>query len=223
MRGILLDLDDTLLDDRSATRSALSAFLVVHRSAWDDESEEQALLRWRDISNHHWQRFEDGETTFVDQRRARVRDFLRRSLTDGEADYALEPYRRAYEASWTLVSECHSFIEQTANIPKVIVTNGERTQQQRKIHATGLHHHVVGVVTPMDCGHWKPRPEIFLAALGMLKLDAHQCLMIGDDPIRDIEPARQLGMKCFQVQPDDSRRGLLGAIQQLGTSFNHGG
>ena len=45
MRGILLDLDDTLLDDRTATRNALSAFLVAHRPAWKNESEEEALLR----------------------------------------------------------------------------------------------------------------------------------------------------------------------------------
>jgi len=219
MRGILLDLDDTLLDDRTATRNALSAFLVAHRPAWKNESEEEALLRWRSISSVHWRRFEEGKISFHDQRRARVRDFLGRTFTDAEADLAFEPYRITYESSWSLVPDCKAFIALTAHIPKVIITNGDRGQQLSKVQSTGLNEHVVGVVTPMDCGHWKPRPEIFLAALALLKLDPDQCLMIGDDPVRDIQPSTLLGMRSFQVEPGNPRKGLLSAVQQPGVSF----
>lgn len=219
MRGILLDLDDTLLDDRTATRVALSTFLSAHRLAWADESEAEALQRWRDIASVHWQRFEKGEISFHNQRRARVREFLRYSCSDAEADAAFEPYLIAYEASWSLVSDCQAFLESTKNIPKVIITNGERGQQLHKIQATGLDKHVIGVITPMDCGHWKPRPEIFLAALALLNLDPEQCLMIGDDPVRDIHPAKLLGMRCFQVEPGNPSKGLLSAIRQSGITF----
>ena len=212
MRGIVVDLDDTLLDERAATRSALEAFLTVTRSAWQAESEAQALARWRKLSADHWLRFEQGHISFEDQRRARVREFLRIELSDSEADRAFEPYRTAYEASWSLFPECQAFLKRTASIPKVIVTNGERSQQLRKVKATGLLEHVLGVVTPMDCGHWKPRPEIFLAALAILQLSPGECLMIGDDAVRDIEPAMRLGMKCFQVQYGNPYRSLLQAV-----------
>jgi putative hydrolase of the HAD superfamily len=210
MRAILLDLDDTLLDDRSATRAALDAFLSFHQSS--SHSREQLLASWRSIAVRHWLRYETGEITFAEQRRCRVREFLARPLSDEEADAAFLPYRTAYEQSWRLLPGVPEFLDRTKHIPKVIITNGERDQQVRKVEATGLLHHVVGVVTPSDCGHWKPHPNIFLAGIAMLRVNAHECLMIGDDVTRDIEPARRLGMRCFLVEAGREDRNLSNLI-----------
>jgi putative hydrolase of the HAD superfamily len=163
----------------------------------------------------HWRRFEEGQISFHDQRRARVREFLALPFSDIEADLAFEPYRAAYEASWSLVTECRLFLERTANIPKVIVTNGDKAQQMSKVRVTGLHQHVVGVVTPEDCGFWKPHYEIFLAALSLLRQSPEHCLMIGDDWVRDIQPALQLGMQCFQVESGNPVMGLSSAIESV--------
>lgn len=201
IQGILIDLDDTLLDDRHATRLAFSAFVSAHQASLPTQSDSEALASWRRLMAFHWQRYEQGQCGFLDQRRARVRGFLQQPLSDQQADLAFEPYRLAYEAAWTLVPEAREFLERSLKVPKVIVTNGERSQQLRKLQACGLLPHIVGMVTPMDCGHWKPRPEIFLAGLTMLGLEASQCLMIGDDPVRDIEPATRLHIKTFLVDP----------------------
>ena len=206
MRGILLDLDDTLIDDRSATRAGLEAFLVAHEL--DQEGREEHLVAWRAIAARHWLRYETGEVSYLEQRRCRVRDFLGRQLSDEEADEAFLPYASAYERSWKLIPGVAEFLERTRHIPKVIITNGERNQQLRKVRATGLLEHVVGVVTPFDCGHWKPHPNIFLAGLTMLGAAAAECLMVGDDLVRDIEPARKLGMRCFIVETGHEHRDI---------------
>ncbi|MEQ1601885.1 MAG: HAD family hydrolase [Methylophilaceae bacterium] len=210
--GLLLDLDDTLLDERSATRTALLAFLAAHLSSWEGESEAEALQRWRLISATHWFRYENGEISFHEQRRARIRDFLALPLSAIEADIAFESYLTAYESSWSMVPECLAFLGKTAEIPKVIITNGDKAQQLNKIQMTGLREHVVGVVTPEDCGYWKPHPETFHAALALLRLKPEQCLMIGDDWVRDIQPAMQLGIRCFQVELGNPDKSLLSAI-----------
>jgi len=212
MRGLILDLDDTLLDERTASSIALEAFFDEHDKSWTGESKEAAQQRWRQISARHWCKFEAGETTFQGQRRARVREFLRLELSDTEADLAFEPYRLAYEAAWTLVPECDAFLARTQGIPKVIVTNGDKAQQLKKVRITRLHKHVLEVITPEDCGHWKPRPQIFLAALARLKLEPHECLMIGDDPVRDIQPALALGMQTFLVVAGNPVRSILAAL-----------
>ena len=121
-------------------------------------------------------------------------------MTDEEADKAYEPYGRAYEESWQLLPGVQEFLRRTTHLPKVIVTNGERSQQLRKARTLGLAEHVRGVVTPADCGYWKPHANIFLAALKLLRVHPGECLMIGDDPIRDIEPARRLGMRSLLVE-----------------------
>jgi len=208
MRAVLLDLDDTLLDDRSATRTALDAFLSAHQASSAGRSREELLALWRSISARHWLRYEAGEVTFSEQRRCRVRDFLGRPLNDEEAEAAFLPYRHVYEQSWRLLPGVSEFLGRTRHVPKVIITNGDRDQQVRKVEATGLTDHVVGVVTPTDCGYWKPDPKIFLAAVAMLGVHPHECLMVGDDAHRDIEPARKLGMSCFLVEAGHEKQTL---------------
>ncbi len=198
MRAILLDLDDTLLDDRRATRFGVAAFLDFHRRA--DGNRDALLTEWRSVAARHWLRYEAGEISFLEQRRCRVRDFLGCELTDEEADAAVQPYLTAYQQAWQLLPGVAQLLDRTRHIPKVVITNGERDQQLRKLAATGLTDHVLGVVTPGDCGHAKPHEQIFLAAVAMLRVKPFECLMIGDDLVRDIEPARKLGMRCLLVE-----------------------
>jgi FMN phosphatase YigB (HAD superfamily) len=126
MRGILLDLDDTLIDDRASTRSALEAFMVAHRI----ERREEQSASWREIAARHWLRYEAGEVGFLEQRRCRVRDFLGRNLSDEEADEAFLPYANAYERSWRLFPWVAGFLEKTRDIPKVIITESATSQNQ---------------------------------------------------------------------------------------------
>jgi putative hydrolase of the HAD superfamily len=199
MQSLLIDLDDTLLDDRSATANAFAALMQAHAQVLRSDDDSLLLEKWRAIANFHWSRFQNDEVTFQGQRRDRIRQFLERQLTDSEADRAMQPYVREYERSWKLFPDVPDFLSRTKNQPKVIVTNGQRDQQMQKIHATGLFSHVVAVVTPSDCGHWKPRPEMFAAALRALNAPASSCMMIGDSIESDILPARALGMACFHV------------------------
>jgi FMN phosphatase YigB (HAD superfamily) len=40
----------------------------------------------------------------------------------------------------------------------------------------------------------------------MLGVEPFECLMIGDDSVRDIEPARKLGMQCLLVEAGSEER-----------------
>jgi putative hydrolase of the HAD superfamily len=212
MRPILLDLDDTLVDDTKATAIAFDAFVETHRALLHDRDVASLLTQWRTVFAKYWIRHERGELSFVEQRRARVREFLGDDFTDTEADQALLPYLQAYEASWQLLPGVREFIERSANIPKVILTNGERQQQLRKVSAMGLLSHIAAVITPEDSGHWKPSPEMFLAAARYLDVAPSACIMVGDDPIRDIAPARALGMACFEVKRGRWHEAFEGAL-----------
>ena len=197
IRALLLDLDDTLLDDRGATRFALDALLAAH--GLNGAERDTHLATWRSISQRHWVRYEAGEIGYFEQRRYRIRDFLGQPLTDDQADDAVRPYVEAYQRAWRLLPGVPEFLAATRHLPKVVVTNGERGQQLRKMRATGLLEHVRGVMTPGDCGYWKPHPMIFAAALELLGHGAAECLMVGDDEARDIAPARALGMRFVHV------------------------
>src|SRR5260370_38355509 len=103
-------------------------------------------------------------------------------------------------------------MERYAKIPKDIRSKVDGQQQLRKVTATGLLSHVAAVITPEDSGHWKPSPEMFLAGAQYLNVAPSTCILIGDDPIRDIAPARRLGMACFEVKPGPCAEAFAGAI-----------
>ena len=46
-----------------------------------------------------------------------------------------------------------------------------------------------------DTGKLKPNPAPFLKALDLLGVEAGECLMVGDQPLRDIKGAQEVGMK----------------------------
>jgi putative hydrolase of the HAD superfamily len=54
-------------------------------------------------------------------------------------------------------------------------------------------------------GHVKPHPSIFMSTLEKLKVNPNQSLHVGDDPIADIEGARNIGMKTVFVNRKEVR------------------
>ena len=215
MKALLLDLDDTLVDEQRAVRQAFSALLDRHRDQLPDLPEAALLARWREITLRHWGRYERGEISFLDQRRDRLREFLGRAFTDAEADAAVAVYPATYLASVRLFADVPEFLARTEGVPRIIVTNGETSLQRRKLELTGLSARVAGLVTPMECRSWKPDPGIFLAAAARLGVEAGQCAMIGDNEAMDIRPARNLGMAAFRVAAGDPERTLLKALDYL--------
>jgi putative hydrolase of the HAD superfamily len=213
MRAIFLDLDDTLLDDRRASQIAFTALVSETLTRLPSQSTSELNENWREITKRHWQRYEFGEISFIEQRQLRFSEFLGAQFSQTECDQAIQRYIAQYESAWQLFPGVIQFLERTANIPKVIITNGQREQQVRKVQATGLMGHISGVVTPEDCGFWKPSAEIFLYAARMLNIEPSLCHMIGDDLIRDIAPARALGMVTHHISNQSGANGLFSTIE----------
>ena len=50
-----------------------------------------------------------------------------------------------------------------------------------------------------ECGIRKPDPEIFLLTLRQLGVAPHEAVHVGDDPVLDVEGAREAGMRVVQL------------------------
>lgn len=70
-----------------------------------------------------------------------------------------------------------------------IITNGFNESQAKKIKSSGLTAYFDLIVTSETTGHKKPDPRIFQYALNYLEVEPQDCLMIGDNPISDIQGA----------------------------------
>lgn len=211
IRGILIDLDDTLADDRLATEQAIAA---LWRSRAPGVNAPDLSSRWLSITDKHWRRFRAGETTLQGQRRDRLAELFGVRFTQTKADQVFDEYLFHYERSWTLVAGAAEFFAATATLPKVIVTNSEIKQAARKVARLAIGSHFVGLVTPEVAGVPKPKPEIFTHALGLLGLPPSDCMMIGDNLEYDVRPAQALGMAAFHVRSAPGR-GLADAARAV--------
>lgn len=77
------------------------------------------------------------------------------------------------------------------SIPTCIVTDLTAQIQFRKIVHFGLDHYFDHIVTSEESGYDKPRDEPFLLALDKMKPQGNCIWMIGDNPLNDIQGARQ--------------------------------
>jgi putative hydrolase of the HAD superfamily len=68
-----------------------------------------------------------------------------------------------------------------------------------------------------DVGWRKPAGQVFNRALSMLKLDAKDCLFVGDDPRWDVSGPRAIGMDAVLINRSGETRGnaSISSLQEL--------
>lgn len=213
IKAILIDLDDTLADDRFATEQA-ALLLCRSYAIHADKAPADIAARWSEITDKHWKRYRNGETTLQGQRRARLAELIGNPIADAQADQMFAEYISHYESNWRLVPEAKSFLTATSAIPKIIITNGDSEQAARKVSVLELGYHFSAVVTPELAGVSKPNAGIYVHALNLLGVDARDCLMIGDSYENDIAPALALGMAAFHVG-SVTGKSLLDAVHDI--------
>lgn len=205
--ALLIDLDDTLIDDRGAMADAVVLFRTEHKLC-PAEDDHTISTRWDEVGRGLWQRMSLGEIGFEEQRRIRLRMTFGLHLTDRAADSLFANYLEFYESTWRLMPGAEAFLSRTAHLPRAIVTNGNSTQARRKLERLDLQVHFQFVVTPDDCGFRKPDVRIFRHALSLLGVEAKDAMMVGDNEAADIAPAAALGMKVFHVNPQIKGRSI---------------
>ena len=76
-----------------------------------------------------------------------------------------------------------------------IVSDAPQMRAWIRLAATDIDHFFDVVVTYEDTKKYKPNKKPFLVALKKLGLKPEQCLMVGDNPTKDIKGGKQMGMK----------------------------
>ena len=84
----------------------------------------------------------------------------------------------------------------------VLLSNGSSNMQRHKLKKSGLSSLFDEIIISEEVGINKPDQAIF--RLAIKETAPHNCIMIGDDPIRDIQPAYAIGMKTIWISPKKS-------------------
>ena len=73
---VFFDIDDTLVDDAAGTRAGALGLFERYRDRLTG-TDERLMQRWNALLDHHFERYLRGETSFIGQRRARIRGLFR--------------------------------------------------------------------------------------------------------------------------------------------------
>ncbi|MFI7503103.1 HAD family hydrolase [Streptomyces sp. NPDC049687] len=195
IRAVVWDVDDTLFDYTTADREGMRAHLVAEGLMAGFGTAEQALARWREVTDQQWARFSAGEVTFEGQRRDRVRVFLGARLTDDEADDWFLRYRTHYEAAWALFPDVLPVLDALAATHRhAVLSNSSLTVQDHKLRVLGVHDRFETILCAAELGVSKPEAAAFLAACDALELAPHQVAYVGDHPEIDGRGAADAGL-----------------------------
>lgn len=204
LRAVLFDLDDTLVDQRTAARVAVLGWAASLGVADADTAE-----RWTRISSRHYARYQQRALTFTQQRRERVREFLGITVTDRQADLLFAGYLERYEAGWAVFEDAVPALRRAraAGLPVAVLTNGEESQQRRKLDRLGLTDEIDLLVASSMVPAGKPDPRAFGHAVDLIGVAAGEALMVGDSLPIDVLGARAAGLMAVLLDREDAHAG----------------
>ncbi len=195
IRAVVWDVDDTLFDYTSADREGMRAHLAAEGLLAGYASVEEALTRWREVTELQWARFAAGEVDFETQRRDRTRVFLGRAMTDDEADTWFLRYVAHYESAWSLFPDVLPVLDALAASHRhAVLSNSSLHVQDRKLRLLGVHDRFEAILCAAELGVSKPEAGAFLAACDALALPPAQVAYVGDHPEIDGRGAAEAGL-----------------------------
>ncbi|MEU6555402.1 HAD family hydrolase [Streptomyces sp. NPDC046915] len=200
IHAVVWDVDDTLFDYTTADRIGMRDHLAAEGLLLGYASPEEAVLRWREITDQQWARFSAGELSFEAQRQERVRVFLGQGLTDAEADAWFRRYVAHYEAAWALFPDVLPVLDALAASHRhAVLSNSSIHVQERKLRTLGVRDRFEAVLCAAELGVSKPEARAFLAACEALGLPPHEVAYVGDHPEIDGRGAAEAGLRSVWI------------------------
>lgn len=196
--GVLIDIDDTLVDNKHAIRHAISAIAGAYLPS--DTDIDAAAAFFRDDRHGHYRAYARGEISSRTQRWKRAQDlhahFGGEPLVDeAAAGPWIDAFDAAYAAGWRIHDDSVAFLARldALGLPYGLLSNARRAQQVAKLKAVGLAA-VPLLVCVDDFGYAKPDPRIFLEACRLLGTEPSRTVYVGDEFDIDAAAAVKAGL-----------------------------
>ncbi|MDO8481246.1 MAG: HAD-IA family hydrolase [Nanoarchaeota archaeon] len=210
IKAIIFDVDNTLIDfllmKDMSIKAAASAMID---SGLEEKKESIVADLWKLLGKHGY------EDSKVFQR------YLKE--TTGTIDYrvlasAVNAYRRVrtgfLEPFPHVIATLTELFKR--GVILAVVTDAPKLKAWIRLTAMRIDHLFSFVVAFEDTHEHKPSRKPFEIALKKLKVKPKECLMIGDSPDRDVEGAKNLGIKsCFARYGNPNYDGKIKADYEI--------
>ena len=190
-KALLIDMDDTLFDERTYVESgfrAVAAFLEAERDLPADYSF-PSMMAFFDL---------EGRGRVFD----RIIERFEVRRADGLVNACVKHYRnhKPHIELYVGVRKCLEGLAQTHKLG--LVSNGLPLMQQHKLDALAISDLFDTVVLCDGIAAPKPSPKGLLQAMAELGVTAEQTLMIGDNPDTDGAAAAAAGIRFVRVKSE---------------------
>jgi len=198
INAVIFDLDNTLLDFMKMKEFAVKAAITGMQEAGLEVAAEKAYERIIEMYNEQGWENQQIFDIYLTETIGHVDNKL---LAAG-----IVSYRRAREANLQVYPNVNSTLSQLIkmNIKLAVVSDAPSREAWMRLYYLNLHHIFDFVLTFDDTRAHKPSPIPFKMALEKLNCAAENTLMVGDWPERDVEGAKQLGMKTIFARYGDT-------------------
>lgn len=207
IKGILLDIDNTLYDYEKTHEIALDAALdllaekyLMDKRALRDFYKKARIKIHKELSG-----------TASSHNRVLYFQKMLEMQGRGALHYTLECYHKYWDTflnNLEVYDDVYDFLEFIKNRRVCLVSDLTAIIQHRKIQKLRLFDYANFMVTSEEAGREKPHPRIFLLALEKLNLNPESVCMIGDDFEKDILGATKLRIKSYWSNRKNEKRKL---------------
>lgn len=200
-KAVLFDLDDTLYNYTAANKVALvevHKVFIKHVNVGYDE-----FIRLYELAKEEIHRELSG-TASAHNRILHFQRIIEKTHNTFVSEIILELYdtywdtilhqMKLNEGAWELLVELKK-----RNIKTAIISDLTTRIQLRKISQLRITDYIDVLVTSEGAGAEKPHPIMFLMALNKLNLLPQDAIMVGDNPINDIEGGNAVGIDTVQL------------------------
>ena len=198
IKGIVFDLDNTLVDFMAMKRLAIDAAISAMIDAGLNLSREEIQTRIDAIYQERGMEFQSvfdqllyGEFQKVDYKILSAGVLAYRRAREA----ALVPYPHVYSTLIELVK---------MGMKTGVVSDAPAREAWLRLAYLNMHHLFDHVVTFEDTGIRKPEPAPFKKILELLRIEPQEALMIGDWAERDVVGAAKVGMKTVFARYGDT-------------------
>ncbi|RNI23246.1 HAD family hydrolase [Flexivirga caeni] len=204
VRAVLLDVDNTLLDN---TTAMLAAGLAAMAALWPQFTAEQHVAmaeRYRLDPGGAFERYMRGDNDYRVMRAERLRD-VAAAYGVPVPDDALEIYESAFRPVFAqeqrTFEDVIPFAERCAEagLRVAVLTNSSDELTAEKFERTGLTGRLGSITTRDTLGFGKPDPRVFRHACAGLGVEPGDTAYIGDEWAADVEGSRAAGLQPIWI------------------------
>ena len=218
---IFFDIDDTLLDSKSAHRAALTQMCQEFMLSTFSEA---LFLKWQEINDTYLNLYFTNSLSLPEQRILRVKKFAEyvgQQITDAECLEIYTHYHRHFLNHCTLFPDTIRTLLKLNKHKLGIITNGPVSDQTNKLRHNGIFHYFNPIVISEEVGFAKPRKEIFETASRQSRSPITACIFVGDSYELDYLGSTKAGMKSLWLDRNNSPIQNVEKITSLDELLKH--